>query len=145
MINSPDQTVRKLLAAWSVSDLDRTMDHIHQDCTHVVHVNCDAIPVAGRAEGHEAMREQLCLMIACFDYLLFRPIDVSSEGNMVRTRVEFGVRHKGSGQDFWGRLRLIIEVREGLVYSIEEFHDAPMLEAFMRFAESIEALKKDQA
>ncbi len=123
--------------AWSTNDIAGTLALFADDCVWIIHVDRAALPLAGKVQGIAAIKIRLQQLIECFAYKLFRPMEIVSHGKQVRARVEIMVQHRNSGEIFSGRLRLVMDVQDGKVTSIEEFHDAPLLEAFMRFANSL--------
>lgn len=138
MSHDPVSVVRSVRTAWSTNDKKNTLAHFSDDCVWIIHVDQEALPLAGRAEGIAAIETRLEELVACFEYLLFRTMEISAQGGgQVRARVEVMVQQRASGEVYSGRIRLQIEVRDGKMQSIEEFHDAPLLEAFMRFVNSL--------
>jgi ketosteroid isomerase-like protein len=137
MSHDPVAVVRAVLTAWSTNDIESTLAHFAEDGIWIVHVDQAVLPLAGKVQGIAAIEKRLEDLVACFEYLLFRPMEVVAQGEQVRARVEIMVQHRASGEVFSGRLRLQIDVREGKLAVIEEFHDAPLLEAFMRFVNSL--------
>ncbi len=137
MSHDPASVARSILVAWSTNDIASTLAFVADDCVWIIHVDPEALPLAGRVQGIQAIETRLEQLVACFAYQLFRPMEIVADGTLVRSRVEIMVQHRASGEVFSGRLRLLMDVRDGKVISMEEFHDAPMLEAFMRFANSL--------
>lgn len=67
-----------------------------------------------------------------FEYLVLRPHGIAATGDGVKLRNEFIVRHRSSCEILQGWARFAVHYRDDLVVRIDEFHDAAMVEAFMR-------------
>ena len=108
--------------------------HLHPEIVYVIHNGPDASPLAGVFCGIDRVRELGYAVLAEFDYVYYEPTIVSLDDDIVRGRVVFGLRHRVSGYTIEGSLRLMFEVRDGLIARVDHYEDALRVEAFMRMA-----------
>lgn len=125
-------TVTALNKAWEADDLDGVIALLHETCVFHVHVSEALVDHAGPSVGRDAIRAALTAARSNFDYVLYRPIILSATDTEVRQRVEFMGTHKASGAQMSMRFRQVYQVDGGLVMRCDEYHDAPMVEAFFR-------------
>lgn len=125
-------TVAALNKAWEADDLDSVIVCLHETCVFHVHVSAELVDHAGPSVGREAIRAALTAARLNFDYVLYRPIILSATDTEVRQRVEFMGSHIASGAQMSMRFRHVFQVEGGLVMRCDEYHDAPMVEAFFR-------------
>ena len=67
-----------------------------------------------------------------FDYLSYAPTMVGVRGAVVRAHVRFKYQHRRTGGILEGTRRLVFRVRDGQIVRIDGYHDAHLVEAFMR-------------
>ena len=123
----PITVVQRFLDAWIANDLTEAMSFVAQDCSYSLYLSGDVVPFGGETVGRENIAATLRQVRSDFEYLLFRPYNFHAEGDGVRYRVEFMYRHLASGEILTGRLRLVMRVRDGLLVTVEEYHDRPMV------------------
>ena len=58
---------------------------------------------------------------------------------MVRVQVSFVYHHRRTGENLVGTKRLVIRLKDGLIVRVDEYHDAALIEAFMRLTQQREA------
>jgi ketosteroid isomerase-like protein len=126
--------VASFFECWRVQDVEMALVHLHPDIVYVIHNGPDASPLAGVYCGIEQVRELGYTVLAEFDYVHYEPTIVSDDGNIVRGRVVFGLRHRVSGFIIEGSQRSLFEVRDGLITRVDIYEDARLVEAFMRLA-----------
>lgn len=131
-MRSPEETVKSFNAAWVAGDIERSLAHVHEDAVYALYLSDELLPFAGETRGRAAIEASLREMRRQFKYLLYRPHNLITEGDVVRLRVEHIYRHLASGELLGGTFRLVFTVRDGLVVRAEEYHDRAMVEAFMR-------------
>ena len=131
----PEQVVTRFLQYWIAKDIDACLTLLSATASYTLHIEQSLLPFAGTTTGREEIGRQLAAMLRDWDYLVFRPtpahahVDDVSE---IHSRVEFMYRHRASGEVIDGFLRLVWCVREGLITEVNEYHDAAMVETFLR-------------
>lgn len=124
--------VESFLACWSVQDVEMTIAHVHDDFVYALYISETALPYGGETRGKDNVRAVLYAILAEFDYLRYDPAIVSIEGDVVRTSVAFVYHHRRTGENLSGTKRMVLQLKDGLITRIDEYHDAAKVEAFMR-------------
>ncbi len=133
----PEDVVRSFHAAWAPGDLDTAIKLLAEGAVYNLYISEDLLPVGGETIGRAAIEAGLRTVRQQFEYLLYRPGNLSVDGNVVRHQVEFMYRHRKSGETLTGRFRMVLRVEDGLIVSADEYHDRAKVEAFLRlFASS---------
>lgn len=126
---------RRGIEAWAAGDTNGTFATFSNDILHIVHGDPDAIPFSGLAMGRAAVSARLSSLREMFTYDYFKVLDYRVlEPDLVRVRCALSVRLDGVNESYEGTMRLIIRVEDGRITEIDETHDAPLIEAYMRFA-----------
>lgn len=130
----PATIVEAFYQAWLVRDVDTAMAYCHDDVMLALHVSAQVLPFAGTTIGKGRFDERMRLVFRDwhFDKALHTILGV--DGTTVRSTCVFTVRHIPTGEILEGRMRHVIEVVDGRIRQVDEYHDAPMVEAFMRLA-----------
>lgn len=123
------------LASWAVQDVEMTAMHLHKNIIYKIHVPTTIRPFGGVRHGIEECREGMFAILKDFDYLAYEPIIVNAIGNVVRAHIRFKCRHRQTGCVLEGTRRLVIRVRDGLVDQVDSYHDARLIETFLRLTE----------
>jgi ketosteroid isomerase-like protein len=129
---SPAETIRDFAEAWAAGDIGRTMGFVADDCIYMLYLSNEVVPFGGETRGKDNVEAALRLIRSKFEYLLYRAHNIVAQGNFVRCRVEFMYRHIASGEVLSGRFRLVFELRDGLIWRADEYHDSAMIETFLK-------------
>lgn len=124
--------VRAFCAASAAGDIETALALVADDAVYTLHLSEGMLPFVGESRGKAAIRDTLGQMRQHFDYLLWRPFRMSSEGETVRGQIEFLYRHRASGEQIAGRCRLVWTVRDGKLVACQEYQDRAMFETFLR-------------
>jgi len=125
--------VAKAHAVWGESDLEAFLAFLTDDIVHNVNVDGGLVPYAASAVGKDAVRERLALLLATFEIQAFVIETMIHTPAYTRTRVLGYYKHKRSGERLDITPRFDAYVRDGLIWRIDEYHDAAYIEAFERF------------
>ncbi len=128
-----------VLESWAVQDVERAIAHAAEDIVYALHISDQALPFGGETCGWDAFRNVLYTILADFDYLKYEPVILGVEEDVVRVRVSFAYRHRRTAETLTGTKRMVFKLRDSLVARIDEYHDAAMVEAFMRLTQQREA------
>ncbi len=129
---TPTEVVRQFNKAWAEGDLTAAMLWIARDCVYTLYISGELLPFGGETAGRANIEAVLRQVRLDFEYLLYRPLNLKANGEIVRFQVEFMYRHRRSGETLSGRFRLVMRVHDGLIVSADEYHDRAKVEAFMR-------------
>lgn len=131
-VTQQEALVRAFCTAWAEGDIDAALAVAAEDAVYTLHLSEGVLPFVGESRGKAAIRDSLTQMRQHFDYLLWRPFPMTTQGDTVRGQLEFLFRHRASGEMIGGRGRFVWTVRDGKVQSCQEFQDRAMFETFMR-------------
>lgn len=123
------------LASWAVQDVEMTAMHMHKNIIYKIHVPITIRPFGGVRHGVDECREAMFALLKDFDYLVYEPTIVNAIGNVVRAQIRFVCRHRHTGCVLEGTRRLVIRVRDDLVDRVDSYHDARLIETFLRLTE----------
>ena len=107
----------------------------HEAFVYKVHVRVMRCRSAARTRGREAYRNLLFTILADFDFLTYEPTIVSVNGRLVRAHVHFKYLHRPTGETLEGTRRLVFTIRHGLILRIDGYHDARLVDAFVRLTQ----------
>lgn len=130
------RTARDALAAYATGNFDGFLKLLADRVEYNLYLDESIVPFAGTAEGKFDFVTRLADMHRYFEYILFRPTEPRAHEDGFHASVEFVYRHRATGEILDGRFRLVIQVANGLVYRIREFHDAERIQAFFRLVAS---------
>jgi ketosteroid isomerase-like protein len=126
--------VEEFARYWSAQDVDLSVGLLAEDAVWDLRISQTALSFAGETVGRENIRAGFFAILAQWDYIAFQPTILGFEGGVGRIQVKFHYRHRASGEDLVGSFRANLTVQDDEIVRIDEFHDAPMVEAFMRIA-----------
>jgi ketosteroid isomerase-like protein len=130
-VRTPREVAEDHYGNWA-ADPVRAMEKCAPDVAYTLNVSPDALQIGGETVGREAVKAMMLAIREVFDYLVYIPRIMAVDGVAVRVNIEIIFRHKASGELLTGQIRSILTARDGLVGRVDEYVDAPMIEAFMR-------------
>jgi ketosteroid isomerase-like protein len=128
----PLEVVAQFNTVWEAGDIEGALAYVADDAEYELHISDEVLPFAGKTVGRAAIEATLRRIRADWEYILYRPLALAEDGNVVRFQVEFMYRHRASGEVLSGRFRLVMRVEDGLIKRADEYHDRAKVEAFMR-------------
>ncbi len=129
---SSREVVEDFFAYWGAQDVELTTALFHEGIVYKLHVVSADLPFGGVWRGREACRDTMFSILQEFDYLRYEPTIVSVRGNVVRAQIRFAYQHRRTGGVLEGTRRLVFRVRGNRIVRIDGYHDAQLVEAFMR-------------
>lgn len=118
---------------WAASDLEGFLALVTEDILYTVNVDGLAVPYASSALGKEDVRQRLQLLLDTFTVDHFVSALMLPEADGWRSVVDASYTHKKTGEILRVRVRFRVWFRDGLIYRMDEHHDAAYVEAFQRF------------
>ena len=118
---------------WAASDLEGFLAFLTEDILYTVNVDGLAVPYASSALGKEDLRQRLQLLLDTFTVDKFEADRIIAEPDHYRSVVEARYTHKTTAEVLSVRIRFRVWFRSGLIYRMDEHHDAAYVEAFQRF------------
>jgi ketosteroid isomerase-like protein len=132
---TPIEVVKEFNAAWTQGKIEDAIAWIAEDAVYELHISGDVLSHGGEHVGREKIAAVLRTVRQEFEYILYRPLQLSADGDTVRYQVEFMYRHRASGEVLNGRFRMVMLVKNGLLVRADEYHDRAKVEAFMRLVQ----------
>jgi ketosteroid isomerase-like protein len=129
-------TVEEFFKFWRTQDVDMAMTTVAGDAIWHLHLSDSTVPFGGPSVGREAIRANFFAILRDWDHLRFEPHVLSDDGDAVRYRVDFAYRYRQTGEDLIGSCRGLMRVAAGHIVFIDEYHDAALVDAFVRLAKS---------
>lgn len=126
------EVVEAFFAYWGAQDVEMASALFHEDIVYRLHVGRTDLPFGGVWHGREACRDAMFSILKEFDYLRYDPIIVGMRGGAIRAQVAFKYQHRQTGGILEGTRRLVFRVKTDRIVRIDGYHDARLVEAFMR-------------
>ena len=130
--SGPAEVVRAFNRFWAAGDIDSALLLVAEHAVYTLYISGDVLPFGGETAGRDNIAAVLRKIRQDFEYLLYRPLDLVTNGDEVRYQAEFMYRHRASGEVLSGRFRMIMRVENGLLVRADEYHDRAKVEAFFR-------------
>jgi ketosteroid isomerase-like protein len=128
----PADIARAFAKAWADGDVATAKAFLAEDAVYECNLSGDVLPVSGKTVGRNEIEILMRRLQKEFEYLLYRPLNVVSDGDDVRLQVEFMYRHRASGETLTGRSRLVVHIAGGLILRADAYYDRAMVETFFR-------------
>lgn len=128
--------------AWVLRDRDAMLAYFTEDAFLAQYVSKEALPFAGVSIGKARLSERLDMIFNDWDFEQIKLSSLAIDGDRVRCVVDFKFRYKRTGDLLEGRMRHVMHIVDGRIASLDEFHDASMIEAFMRLTHANHAQKR---
>jgi ketosteroid isomerase-like protein len=129
---SSREVVETFFAYWGAQDVELATALFHDGIVYKLQVVSADMPFGGEWRGREACREAMFSLLEEFDYLRYEPTIVDVKGGSVRARVCFKYLHRRTGGILEGTRRLVFRVKGSRISRIDGYHDAQLVDAFMR-------------
>jgi len=129
---SSREVVETFFAYWGVQDVELTSSLFHDGMVYKLHVDTTDVPYGGEWRGKAACRHAMFSILEEFDYLKYEPTILSVRGDVVRAQVCFKYQHRRTGGVLEGTRRLVFRVKGDRIARVDGYHDARLVEAFLR-------------
>lgn len=137
------EVVRTAFKKWGESDLEGFLSLLANDVVYTVNVSAE-IPYSGNTVGVEEMRARLAILLDTFVINAFVIDTLIDDGEALRPIALAYFKHKKTGERLDIKIRFRIDVEDGLITRIDEFHDAAYVEAFEKFVKYLEQTAIEQ-
>lgn len=111
---------------------DTALQYVAEDAVYALHLAGEEAPVVPETAGRQNIEAAFRQIGDQFEYLAFRPHGFETDGDVTRLRIDQMYRHRASGEMLAGTALIVIRVRDGAVVRADEYHDRPLIEAFLR-------------
>ena len=126
--------IEQVLRTWATPRVNETAEWFGEDATYMVHLQNGCMPPGGEVQGLNQIRSALVRLRSSGEFLLFAPIIRDVADGVGRVHARFEYLDWPSGTVLASTLRMVVTVAHRRVVQLEEFHDAPRVEAFFRYA-----------
>lgn len=116
--------------SWASGDIDATLARFREDA--VFSVNPGAASFVGNGLGRRELARRLALFQDKIAVSQFAPVQLMRKGIWFDSRVAFHYRHKQSGQEIDGIMRITWRFVDTDIAHFELFHDAGRMGAFFK-------------
>jgi ketosteroid isomerase-like protein len=127
---SERRVLEETYASWAQRDLAATLARFDPDVVFVIHLPPDVGPYVGEVRGRAQLAKTLQMILDDFDFLDYRALQITADGESFHSRIRFHYRHKATGLDYDGTMRHVWQVAGGMIVRFEEFHDAQRVRTF---------------
>jgi ketosteroid isomerase-like protein len=124
--------VEAAYASWAARDLDATLSCFSEDVAFAIHLPPEVAPYFGVQQGRDQFALRLKLILDDFDFLAYKPIQITSHGISFHSQVRFHYRHKLTGLEYDGTMRHVWRVKGDRIVRWEEFHDIERVRVYFR-------------
>jgi len=121
---------------WAAGDVDMSVSMLADDVVHQLYVAQTVFPFGGAHRGIDEVRQFLFSVLEMFDVVSFEATHIRVEGDRGSAQCRFDYIHRASGERLCSTARFVITFRDGLIASMDEYHDEALLSAFMRLTEA---------
>jgi ketosteroid isomerase-like protein len=128
----PADTVRALWRAWQKRDKAATLALLSDSIVFALLVPQEVLPFGGETVGKASVSDRLQTILEQFDTLSYEGKVTRTLGETVHGMVAYRFRHKVTRETIDGVMRHVIQVRDGRIVRINEYHDIALVRAFMR-------------
>lgn len=91
----------------------------------------------GETHGKAAASDRMQTVFDQFETLQYDGTVTSASDDRVRGQVLYSFRHKATGEVIEGVMRQVIDLKDGKIVCLHEFHDVERIRAFMRLVSYI--------
>ena len=117
-------------ASWAVRDLAATMSCFAKDVVFIIHLPPEVAPYVGEVRGKEELTRRLQMILDDFDFIEYRPLQITAQDDSFHSQIRFHYRHKATGLEYEGSMRHVWRVAGDKIVRFEEYHDAERVRAF---------------
>jgi ketosteroid isomerase-like protein len=118
--------------AWSARDKAAALMFVDVDVIYAMHVPAETLPFGGLTTGRAAMSDRMQTILDQFETRRLDCQITSADADRAVAKFTYCYRHWITGEEIDGTFRVIVAVRDGLIVTLDEFHDVERIRAFMR-------------
>lgn len=126
------EIVRKVWQLWAARDKAGTLRLFDDDILYALCIPEEVLPFGGETRGKASVADRLQTILNIFDTVRYEGSVTWVRDSLVHGNVDYCFRHKATGEELDGVLRIVARVENGRIVSWREATDAPRVHAFMR-------------
>jgi ketosteroid isomerase-like protein len=128
----PGSLVQTYCERWAARDKLGCLGLMSSNVVWALYVPQEVLPFGGETRGVASISDRLQMVLDQFDTLNYRGFVTRTQGNIVSGQVAYRFRHKITGEDIEGVMRVVATIENGSVARWDEYHDVEKVKAFMR-------------
>jgi ketosteroid isomerase-like protein len=132
MRSDPEGILEAAFQAYAMGDLPTAAAYFAEDVIYAIYVDKDVLPFGGEVRGRAAILQVWHDIRQSFENLEYVPRVVSCDDDIVRCQINFAFRHRATGEEIDGVMRVVAQISNGQIVRFREYHDQERLRAFMR-------------
>jgi ketosteroid isomerase-like protein len=136
MRSDTEGVLEAALHAYALSDLPAAAAFFAEDAVYAIYVDQEIFPFGGEVVGRSSILSVWRKLREQFDLVTHKPRNITSADDIARCQVAFQFRHRESGETIDGVLRLVVQIVNGRIVRLREYHDQERLRAFIRLVAS---------
>lgn len=137
--------VEAAYASWSARDLEAALLCFSKDVMFVIHLPPEVASYFGIQQGRDELAARMQMILDDFDFIEYKPIQITSQGISFHSQVRFHYRHKLTGLEYDGTMRHVWRVKGDRIVRWEEFHDIERVRVFFQLLAQAMALRTADA
>lgn len=130
----------RAIHAWAAGEVQTVLDLMHRDVVYLVNVDGIQVPWAASSYGREDVEFRFTLVLTTFWFERFALKRFVHGSDFSTATVHAVYRHKNTGEVLDIMMRFNFWVANGVLTRIEEYLDAPYLEAYERFVRHVQRM-----
>ena len=134
MRSDPEGVLEAACKAYAIGDLSTASAYFAHDVIFAIYIEKDVLPFGGEVRGRAAVLSVWQDILMRFELLEYAQRIINCDDDVVRFQANFAFRHRASGQEIDGIMRIVAQVIDGQIVRYREYHDQERLRAFMRLA-----------
>ena len=135
-MNATDQAVLEAIhASWAANDLRATVRCFAENIEFAVNAPNGAASFVGTGRGRESLSKRLSDFLDKYEVLAFAPQQVSKMDDGLACRVHYHYRHRQTGMEIDGSMRLLWCISGDKATSLKVIHDASRMGVFFEMAD----------
>lgn len=108
------------------------------DVVYAFYIDTELAPFGGVSIGRDVMMHRLAMIDDLFELLDYRLLGARQESDNLNASIAYHFRHKATGEDIAGTMRVNGQLRGQQLCRVNEYHDRARVEAFLRLVQNMQ-------
>ena len=135
-MNATDYAVLEAIhASWAANDLGATVRCFAENIEFAVNAPDGSASFVGTGCGRESLCHRLSDFLDKYEVLAFAPLQVTKRDDGLACRVQYHYRHRQTGMEIDGSMRLLWSIAGDKATSLKVIHDAERMGVFFEMAD----------
>ncbi|HXE70495.1 MAG TPA: nuclear transport factor 2 family protein [Hyphomicrobiaceae bacterium] len=135
-MNATDYAVLEAIhVSWAGNDLRATVRCFAEDIEFAVNAPDGSASFVGTGRGRDTLRNRLSDFLDKYEVLAFTPLQITKRDDGLACRVQYHYRHRQTGMEIDGSMRLLWSIAGDKATSLKVIHDAVRMGVFFEMAD----------